>query len=1121
MALFLLSASCKEKADPLEAQFLNPPQTMKTGVYWYWIDDHISKEGVVADLEAMKKGGINCVFVGNIGDQGSLGYDSCGTWKVRRGANPVLSEGWWEVLHTMMKKAGELGIEVGMFNCPGWSHSGGPWVKPEMAMQYVVSSETRVKGPGKVEIKLPIPAQGSMIEDWKSRFIDNEGVPSPHFRDVKVVAFRVPEDYKVNLLEMTGAKVSVSPVIPLSKATEMSTKEPRSLHYLTKTSPTAPIALRYIVPNKGEMTLSVKLPKVCEARSFAIYPAGYARGVAYLHAKTNGQFVLVDSVMLNCTFPIPSIGYMPYSPIVGGFAAVSSDEYKIVIKSTENAAAIGQVVLSPTPVLSRYPEKMLARLYQGANPPYTEYKWQDQSGIGEGVDLVPSQNDVLDISDKMSEDGTLSWDVPEGEWLVLRTGMVPDEVFNSPSFPQDQGLEVDKYTTKYLQYHFDHFIGEVLKRIPAEDRKTFKVVIADSWEKGGTTFSEDFLEQMKARYGYDATAFLPAYSGHVVGTPEITERFFWDARRLQAENIGNIFMPGWNDILHKNGLESWIENYGDWGFPGEFLLYGKNSDRVGGEFWTGWSDVRYMHVAASCAHIYNKKEIYAEAYTGGWGFFFHPHSLKLYGDQAIAAGMNSPILHVYIQQPYDTIYPGIDAWFGIEFNRKNTWFYQIDQFTTYMKRCGLMNMQGLNVADVAYFIGEDVPVNSGPFELNNNAAKPGLPIPQIPKGYKFDYVNSDVLLNSMSVKNGNIVLPHGTTYKILMMPPSATMRPEVMAKIDQLAQAGATILLDREIKRSPSLQDYPNADKKVQEINKKWWTELSNDSEYGTGKGRILRNLTLEEAFALRGIKPDCFVSYDKFTFCHNTTGDKEIYYIVNSKDSIVQISPEFRVSGKQPEYWNPVTGEISDLKAWEEKDGSTIVPLQMEGNQSMFIVFRKKGTPASNLLADNFPEATVLTDINTPWKVKFNDNEIFRGPGETTFDTLIDWSKSTDPAIKYYSGIAFYTNTFNMLAPAADKKIYLDLGKVSAMCKVKINGQEAGGAWTPPYRVDISKYVKEGNNDIEVEVVSTWVNRLVGDQNLPKEQRKADCRFNNWRGHPEDKYLVEAGLIGPVRIIQ
>jgi hypothetical protein len=200
-AACLLVAGCTDK---LADDFASPPDTMTTGVYWYWMSDNISKEGVIKDLQAMKQAGINAAFIGNIGGEGAP-----------YGEVKIFSDEWWDVLHTAMKTAGELGIEIGLFNCPGWSHSGGPWIEAGQSMRHLVASETQVAGGGKVTIKLPVPAQPTQYKDWSDEFINHEGKPSSYFQDVRTLAVPVPEDYRLNLFDAPGARVSTTNLRPL------------------------------------------------------------------------------------------------------------------------------------------------------------------------------------------------------------------------------------------------------------------------------------------------------------------------------------------------------------------------------------------------------------------------------------------------------------------------------------------------------------------------------------------------------------------------------------------------------------------------------------------------------------------------------------------------------------------------------------------------------------------------------------------------------------------------------------------------------------------------------------------------------------------------------------------
>ncbi|MDR0725685.1 MAG: glycoside hydrolase family 2 [Prevotellaceae bacterium] len=1094
VAVMLLVLGCKDR---LADNFASPPDTMTTGVYWYWINDNISKEGVVEDLLAMKKAGINSVFIGHIGSQ-----------PTSYGKVKLFTDEWWEIVHTAMKTAGELDIEIGAFNCPGWSQSGGPWITAGQTMRHLVASETPVTGGGKVTVGLPVPQQPTMYKEWGDYFVNNEDKPSPYFQDVKTLAIPVPKDYQLNLFDISGAKATAS---------NMRKPDGVKLVFPVPDVPaTSPLSVTHIVPKNEESSVTLRLPKPCDARSLCIYPASRCQGEGELQAKVNGRFITVATYPIYRIFPTPIVGYTPYAPVVAAFDKVSSDEYRIIFRNFDDVAAIGKISLTPTAMLDKYPDKTLARMRQDGDVSWPKYKWTSVLGVpaGNNVETAIHPEAVIDVTDKIRPDGMLVWDAPAGDWLVMRIGMVPNETFVLPVSPEGKGWEMDKLNPAFLQHHFDGFIGEMLRRIPAEDRRTFRKITLDSWESGSQMFTDNFIDSMKARYGYDPTPFLPVFTGHLVGSPEQSDRFLWDVRRLAADMISDQIMH-FNRILHKHGLSTWLEHYGGWGFPGEFLTYGKHADYVAGEFWPGGKDMRNIELAASCAHIYNKPKLYAEAFTNGAGYHHHPFTLKQEGDAAIAGGMSNPMLHVYIEQAYEDLYPGVESWFGVEFNRKNIWFPHIDLFTTYLKRCGYMMEQGLPVSDVAYFIGEDAPANIGPFGTNPASVENGVAIPVFPTGYRFDYVNADVIINSMSVKDGRIVLPHGISYRLLVLPPFRTMRPEVLKSVERLVSEGAVVLGEAP-ERSPSYQNYPDADKELTALAGKMWGDKSV-GQRSCGKGLILSGMTIEEALKTLNIVPDVKMDAN-LVYGHRTLDDREIYFIANQSDETILTFPEFRVSGKQPELWNTVTGKKRILPAFKQTEVSTIVPLQLQARESMFIVFSGKGTPKSYEVKDNFPEPKTLVEITAPWTVKFESDKVRRGPSEPViFDKLQSWSLSEDARIRYYSGTTVYNNSFTLDAKPSGE-ISIDLGKVGVMAKVKINGKYAGGAWTYPYRVDITDAVKSGENTVEIEVVNTWANRFIGESALPKEERIVKPLYNNWNASSK---LQNAGLLETVKIVE
>lgn len=1068
-AISILFCSCSNST-VMESNFTNPPKSIQTSVYWYWISNNISKEGVVQDLQAMKNAGINRAFIGNIG------IDELPYGKVK-----MLSEEWWDILHTALKTASDLDIEIGIFNSPGWSQSGGPWVKAENAMRYLASSELRVNGPKKIIQKLD--------------------QPNPEFQDVKVIAYPVPKNDML-ALNTTNTKFSSIPtVVGLEKLFDRDKKTGIN------------------IPKAKDFILDFETKQNFTARSLSIRTTEEAiLAQAELQVKDENGFKTISSFEINRTNAKLSVGFDPYAPVVVSFPAITSKAFRLVIKNVDikqfsganlpnviSKPGLTEVTLSSAPRIERYSEKTLAKMYQMPLPFWKEYQWAKQAKVDDTATMIDASK-VIDISKYMTADGTLTWDVPKGDWVILRTGMTPTGTKNSPASPEATGYEVDKMSAKHTEKHFYGHIGEILKRIPLADRKTFKVVVQDSYETGGQNFTDDFFVEFKKAFGYEALPFLPAYYGYVVGSPDISDRFLWDLRRFIADRIAYQYVGGLREISHKHGLTTWLECYGHWGFPGEFLQYGGQSDEISGEFWSKGilGDIE-NRAASSCGHIYGKTKISAESFTvADNAFCNYPATLKQRGDRFFAEGINNTLMHVYISQAYPDKFPGVNSWFGNEFNQHNTWFSQIDLFIQYLKRCNYMLQQGLNVADVAYFIGEDTPKMTG------------ITDPALPKGYQFDYINAEVIEKYLTVKNNLLTLPHGTQYKILVLPKLETMRPELLKKIQQLIIDGA-VVLGPAPDHSPSLQNQPQADAQVQKLAKEIWGELDGvKMKYAKrGKGIIMSGMSMEEALSQIACIPDCKIPEKaKLDYGHRTLGNKDIYFITNQGDKKQIVSLQFRVKGMQPELWDAVTGTTRKLSAFAQDNESITVPIKLAANESAFIVFRSERKPTANDLAANYPTPTVLATVEGPWKVKF-DGKV-RTPSPIVMPQLKDWTKFSNDSIKHFSGKASYSAKFSIEKVPENGSIFLNLNSISVMAKVAINGQYAGGVWTPPYKLDITKSIVQGSNSIRVDVVNTWVNRLIGDQCLSPSQRETWTYINPYKF---DSPLQSSGLIGPVEI--
>ena len=1062
---FLLSCASKKdtvKSPPkstgstLETSFIKPPDSIQTSTYWYWMSDNISKEGVVKDLHAMKSVGINRAFIGNIG------YESTPYGKVK-----LFSEEWWDIMHTALKTATELNIEIGIFNGPGWSQSGGPWVKPGESMRYLAATKVDVVGPKKLELQLEKP----------------EG----DFQDVKLIAYKTPKNYNDGI-------ASANPKISISEKVS-------NAHELIDGKMDVDVK----IPRSENFSIDFVTTKDFTARSLVLYPG--KRGVnvhVQLQVKENGAFKTIKSFDMNRSNDNLNVGFKPYGPIAVSFPNVTANHYRLVFGKT-GEFLLKEIRLSPNPIVGNFIEKTLAKMYQTPLPYWNEYQWAEQALVDD-QQLVIDPSTVVDITKFMSSDGQLKWSIPPGDWTIMRTGMLPTGVQNGPASPEGTGLEIDKMSKAHVATHFNAFMGELLKRIPAEDRKTWKIVVEDSYETGGQNWTDGMLGKFKANYGYDPLPFLPVLQGEVVGTQDKSDRFLWDLRRFIADRVAYDYVGGLRDVSHKHGLTTWLENYGHWGFPGEFLQYGGQSDEIGGEFWSeGELGNIENRAASSAAHIYGKTKVSAESFTAGdQPYKRYPYVMKQRGDRFFTEGINNTLLHVFIQQPSEDKVPGINANFGNEFNRHNTWFPYLNLFTMYLKRTNFMLQQGKYVADVAYFIGEDAPKMTGVTD------------PALPLGYSYDYINAEVLHTRVKVVDGRLVLPDGMSYKMLVLPKLKTIRPELLTKIKDLIEQGA-VVLGPAPERSPSLADFPAADAKVKTLVSEIWGDVNGTSTHSRslGKGKIMSGIDMQTALNELQVVPDFSAkTNDQVLYIHRTVAAGEIYFLSNQNEKEITLNPEFRIQGMHPEIWDPVTGEIRALPQFTQHDKVVSVPLTLAPLQSVFIVFKKTAEHRATTVT-NFPAPTAVVEVKGPWKVNFDEK--MRGPKETVvFDKLVDWTSRPEESIKYYSGTAVYNNSFKSAKAAAGERIYLNLPTVKVMAKVKINGIPVGGVWTAPWRVDITDAVQSGSNTLEISVVNTWVNRLIGDSKLPEAQRKTWTNNNPYR--PDSK-LDPAGLTGIVTV--
>lgn len=742
-------------------------------------------------------------------------------------------------------------------------------------------------------------------------------------------------------------------------------------------------------------------------------------------------------------------------------------------------------------------------------------------------------DDVIDLTSKLKPDGSLEWDVPKGDWVVVRTGHRMTGAQMVVPLPGQGGLENDFLDRAGVELMFES-TGRAIAELGGEyTGNTLRAFAEDSFEAGFPNWTANMVKHFKKYRGYDPIPYLPVFRGYIVGSAEISDRFMHDYRKTIADCFADEHYGRFAELCAEYGLKLRAESAGP-SWSSTVCIDGlKNLARTDfpqAEFWRneGFTLNNQNNVGkqtATAAHVYGKPIVSAEALTSGaphWSAI--PEELKPDIDRAFCEGINCMVFHTLTaQKPQDGM-PGYEYGAGTHLTPNVTWWDQtMGSLVSYINRCQAMLQSGLFVADVLYYNGDWVP----------NLVEPKHVDPSLGKGYDYDVCNAEVLLTRLSVKDGKIILPDGMSYRLLVLPNETRMPVEIAQKLEELVQAGATIVGPRPVS-DPGLKDYPNSDKEVQAIANRLWSNIDGKTvfEQKTGQGRVIWGKTLRDILASDHILPDFEVSGQPDTFIdfiHRATPEADFYFLVNRNSREENVKLTFRQEGLQPEIWDPMDGSQHDLPEFSIKNGRTSIPMHFGPNSSAFIVFRKPATSPSPK-EKNTLELMKIQDVNGPWHVSFDKDwfyplEELRGKeaeGQFVFEKLEDWTNRSEPAIKHFSGTAKYSVEF--MGPkemSSNREYFLDLGKVNVSASVRLNGKDIGVVWCYPWRLDLGKVLKEGLNKLEIEVVNCWPNRLIGDGKLPQEQRQTKTNLTNYYNPTVKHELMPSGLLGPVVLME
>ena len=1082
--LFVDAHSQSVNQQPLIDGFVSPPNTARPRVWWHWMNGNITKDGIRKDLSWLKQ----------IGVAGAQNFDaSLGTPQIVKDRLTFMTPAWKDAFRYAVKVADSLQLEFAIAGSPGWSVTGGPWVRPEDGMKKYVWTETYVQGGKTFNNKLPQPSHATgKIQNYEattSTILGGTGAPLPGFyEDAAVIAFKLPAHDKL--------VTSLNPKITSSGGSF-------SLNDLTD----------------GNLMNSKELPPGKEGEEIWI------------------QYTF-DTPQNVKAFTVSGAYHLPLEDFRGGplnRSLQSSDDgvhFKEVAKVS--GSIVSQNTVSIQPTTSKYfrlvyktlmsaPNPFAAMMGGSTTPPKPEGvqvsefvlhladridQFEDKAGFSpwkeSGVINTANYSDkenvmvVTDLTDKMKSDGTLTWEAPPGNWCILRFGYSLTGRQNHPASPEATGLEVDKldkaavarYMETYLDMYKDASGGMM-------GTKGLTHMVLDSYEAGHMTWTKTLPEEFKRRRGYDITTWLPVLAGRVVKSGVESEKFLWDFRRTIGELIAENHYDAIGNILHNRGMKRYTESHEDKRiYLADGMDVKRNADIPMSAMWTPGSlaegpdeEVRSradIRESASVAHIYGQNIVAAESLTAIRNTFgYSPEQLKRTADMELASGVNRFIIHTSVHQPLDDKQPGLGLGpFGQWFTRHETWAGQAKPWIDYLSRSSLMLQQGKCVADILYYYGEN----------NNITQLCSEKLPAIPRGYEFDFVNATALQEVILAKDGKLVTPSGMTYNVLALDPSARlMTLPVLKKIRDLAKAGVSVVGAKPI-ASPSLSD---SDADFQSLAAEVWS-LPNVSSGSIEQ--TLQRLKISEDVIVQGASSDVL-------FVHRRLADKEIYWLNSRSEQPTAATIIFRITGKEPELWNPLTGETSKV-SYEIKDGRTVVPLAFESWDAMFIVF---GAPTTSVSYKK-PEAKERQNIviNGSWQVSFPPGK--GAPATAEFKELKSLTDNNDPGIKYFSGTATYKTTFVSSNVGSG---YIDLGDVKNIAEVLINGKSQGIAWKTPFSLRIKDGIRKGENTLEIRVTNLWVNRLIGDA----QPGATKTTYTTMPFYRPDSPLLPSGLLGPVRV--
>ncbi|MGB5943951.1 MAG: glycosyl hydrolase [Leeuwenhoekiella sp.] len=1111
----------------LSAGFKDPADQYRPETWFHLMGNNITREGLTADLEAVKRAGLQGIHLFN---KSGGSYPNVEPVK-------ILSPEWEDMIRHAADECERLGLKFTMQNCPGWSMTGGPWVPVEEAQREVVETTYRIDGGKEFSDVLELnPLYETTDYDYQDiqliAFPTLEGDNQEAFNPARIesnnelVPWKDIFDPSANVIvEERSTQLD----LPLDAYREKGISKVDNKDSWVTVGFKEPITLRSIVlPAMRHIILDNQYPRV--------------------DVSVKVQAVIDDKLTDVVTIKIPDINWSDRQIFQTlAIPETTSEEFTFTFEGS-HAIAPESIRLYAKPRLHNHEAKAAKAMRILEKDVMFQFS----------ENTIIDSEEIIDLSEIMAADGKLNWNVPEGDWTVVRFGHINMRRTNKPAVPEATGWEASKLDKEAIENHLRNgMIGNLIKDGgPIGDGKLHGLLI-DSWESFIPTWtmnSEDLFNEFEQRRGYSMKPYMPATMGYIVNSVESTTKFLRDLRNTMDGVYIDNFFNHFATVAHDMGAKVYTEGAGGEVLPIDPMRYYGVSDIPMTEFWYPKAPsnqneyAKPIYSAASAMHLYNKPFLAAEACTQlGVQWNEHPFSVKYLIDYNFTKGVNHLVFHTFSHTPQMDVYPGstFGGHIGFPLVRNQTWWKYMKDWTDYLARNQYVLQQGEYAADVLWYIGDH-------FE------RPPYDLDYFPDGYRFDFLNAELLHEKLSVENGNIHVENAGNYRVIMLKDSKSMLLSTAKKLKELVLAGAVILGDRPTD-SPSLMDNDTDLKELKNIADEMWGATENGVKQ-VGQGKVYWGKSLEDVLQAESISKDVIVPKQvDVNWIHRKTADADIYFVASKMDEPVDVALSFRQTGVVPQIWDGLTGEQFDAKIWSRGKERTNVTLSLPSSGSAIVVFTKgdkvpygsKLTRNNNTVLDSktgwyqineteefMPivwkedtfyafkagEYEVHRDSNTELvqmkidKKEMNDDWVagfeagWDTPETIQMDALKSLTKHQDKAVQHYSGTTTYYKSFSH--EDEGKHVTLDLGKVENIAELWCNGKKVGVKWAPPFIFDVSDAIQEGENNVEIKVTNTWRNQLIFDNTRPKAQKKT------WTSNPpnkEETNLETAGLIGPV----